>query len=91
MSARRDPVDRLLAEAAASAAWPETPDVRARVTAVNGTVIDQDTTVAAGAATFNQIQGAIGRALEAVNASLSALRSHQISHDSSGSAATNSA
>lgn len=34
----------------------------------NGTIIDQDVTVAAGAATFNQIQGAIGRALLGVNA-----------------------
>lgn len=33
-----------------------------------GVVIDQDTTVAAGAATFAQIQGAIGRAVTAVNA-----------------------
>lgn len=30
-----------------------------------GRVIDQDTSVAAGAATFNQIQGAIGRAAQA--------------------------
>ncbi len=34
----------------------------------SGKIIDQDVTVAAGAATFNQIQGAIGRALLAVNA-----------------------
>lgn len=38
------------------------------IPSTSGTVIDQDTTVAAGAATFNQIQGAIGRAAEAVNA-----------------------
>jgi hypothetical protein len=31
-------------------------------------VIDQDVTVAAGAATFNQNQGAVGRAIQAVNA-----------------------
>ncbi len=33
-----------------------------------GTVIEQDTTVAAGAATFNQIQGRVGQTMEAVNA-----------------------
>ena len=33
-----------------------------------GRVIGQDTTVAAGAATFAQIQGALGRAVKAVNA-----------------------
>jgi hypothetical protein len=34
----------------------------------DGKVIDQDVTVAAGAATFNQNQGAVGRAIQAVNA-----------------------
>jgi hypothetical protein len=34
----------------------------------NGTVVEQDTTVAAGAATFNQVNGRVGMALEAVNA-----------------------
>lgn len=38
------------------------------IPSTNGKVIDQDTTVAAGAATFNQIQGAIGRAVKAINA-----------------------
>jgi hypothetical protein len=38
------------------------------IPSTTGFVIDQDTTVAAGAATFNQIQGAIGRAMLAVNA-----------------------
>lgn len=38
------------------------------IPSTDGKVIDQDTTVAAGAATFNQIQGAIGRAILAVNA-----------------------
>lgn len=38
------------------------------IPATNGTVVDQDITVAAGAATFNQIQGAIGRAVTAVAA-----------------------
>lgn len=34
----------------------------------DGKFIDQDVTVAAGSATFNQVQGAVGRALTAVNA-----------------------
>ncbi len=38
------------------------------IPSTSGTIIDQDTSVAAGAATFNQIQGAIGRAASAVNA-----------------------
>lgn len=38
------------------------------IPSTDGKVIDQDTTVAAGAATFNQIQGAIGRAIVAVAA-----------------------
>ncbi len=38
------------------------------IPSTGGKVIDQDITVAAGAATFNQIQGAIGRAIQAVNA-----------------------
>ncbi len=38
------------------------------IPSTSGHVIDQDTTVAAGAATFNQIQGAIGRAVTAVAA-----------------------
>lgn len=38
------------------------------IPSTDGKVIDQDVTVAAGAATFNQTQGAIGRALLAVNA-----------------------
>ncbi len=38
------------------------------IPSTDGKVIDQDVTVAAGAATFNQIQGAIGRAVTAVAA-----------------------
>ena len=38
------------------------------IPSTDGKVIDQDVTVAAGAATFNQAQGAIGAAIEAVNA-----------------------
>ena len=38
------------------------------IPSTDGKVIDQDVTVAAGSATFNQIQGAVGRAIEAVNA-----------------------
>lgn len=37
------------------------------IPSTGGKVIDQDITVAAGAATFNQIQGAIGRCMLAVN------------------------
>lgn len=37
------------------------------IPSTDGKVIDQDVTVAAGSATFNQIQGAIGRAVTAVN------------------------
>ena len=37
------------------------------IPSTSGTVIDQDTTVAAGSATFNQIQGAVGRCVTAVN------------------------
>lgn len=37
------------------------------IPSTGGKVIDQDITVAAGAATFNQIQGAIGRCVLAVN------------------------
>ena len=38
------------------------------IPSTDGKVIDQDVTVAAGSATFNQIQGAIGYTLLAVNA-----------------------
>lgn len=38
------------------------------IPSTSGTIIEQDTSVAAGAATFNQIQGAIGRTCSAVNA-----------------------
>lgn len=38
------------------------------IPSTSGTIIEQDTTVAAGAATFNQIQGAIGHVCQAVNA-----------------------
>jgi hypothetical protein len=38
------------------------------IPSTNGTVVAQDTTVAAGAATFNQLQGAVGRAMENVAA-----------------------
>lgn len=38
------------------------------IPSTGGKVIDQDTTVAAGVATFNQIQGAIGRCVLGVNA-----------------------
>lgn len=38
------------------------------IPSTGGKCIDQDTTVAAGAATFAQIQGAVGRAITAVNA-----------------------
>lgn len=47
------------------------------IPSTNGTVIDQDVTVAAGAATFNQIQGCFGRAAEAVNATATAFRGLQ--------------
>lgn len=38
-----------------------------------GNLVEQDVTVAAGSATFNQLQSAVGRAMEAVNATATAV------------------
>lgn len=47
------------------------------IPSTSGTAIEQDITVAAGAATFNQIQGCFGRSCETINATATVFRGIQ--------------